>query len=230
MEPVSARLLAATPEITTHFSRFRVTEISLSEQALGQFESAPQLKAADLLSDARVDAIAWGGTSGGWVGIETDRELCRQITERTKVPSTTSTLALLDAFASFGTKRYGLVTPYLPDVQSRIIENFRAAGFDCVCERHLNDEGNFSFSEFSEDLIASMVTEVARERPDAIAIYCTNFRGATIVDAIERETGIPVFDSVSLTIWRTMQLAGADPRRIEGWGRLFSRLSQDEPQ
>jgi maleate isomerase len=223
LEPLTGAVLADTPDITAHFSRFRVTEISMSDTALGQFDFSPQLAAAQLLADARVDAISWAGTSGGWVGPDNDRELVRQIKAGTGVPATTSTLALLAAFEALNARRYALVTPYLGDVQEAIQSNFAKIGLECVAERHLNDRGNFSFSEFGEEQIAGMVREVAQSRPEAIAIYCTNFNGTRIAAALEEETGIPVLDSVSFTIWHMLHLAGADASRIHGWGQLFSR-------
>ena len=225
MEPVIGRILAGTPDVTAHFGRFRVTEISLGEAAMGQFDFEPQLAAADLLADARIGAIAWGGTSGGWVGIDNDRELCRRLTERTGAPATTSTLALLAALDALGLRDYALVTPYVQDVQDRIVENLAREGYRCAAERHLGDKGNFSFSEFGEEVIAEMIRAVAVERPGAIAIHCTNFYGTRIAASLEEELGIPVIDSIALTVWQTMQLAGADPRRIEGWGRLFAQRS-----
>jgi hypothetical protein len=38
LEPVTAAMLAGLPEVSAHFGRFRVTEIALSRQALGQFD------------------------------------------------------------------------------------------------------------------------------------------------------------------------------------------------
>lgn len=46
------------PEVSAHFSRFKVTEISLSDRALRPFDPAPILGAAHLLADARVQVIA----------------------------------------------------------------------------------------------------------------------------------------------------------------------------
>lgn len=220
-----ARIFADTPDITPHFARFRVEEISLSDKALGQFDFAPQLAAADQLADARVDVIVWGGTSGGWLGIGNDHELCERIRGRTGIAATTSTLAQLAAFEALGIRRYGLVTPYLTDVQQRILANFNEAGYACAGERHLEDRGNFSFSEFGEEVIAGMVREVAADRPDGIAIYCTNFSGTRVAPRLEDELGLPVLDSVALTAWHAMQAAGAQPGRIRGWGRLFGHAA-----
>jgi len=222
LEPMTAAILADAPEVTAHFARFRVMEISLSDDALGQFSFEPQLAAADLLADARVDVIAWAGTSGGWVGIENDRELCRMISERTGVPATTSTLALLAAFKELDAWRYGLVTPYLSNVQKRIVDNFEGRGLSCASELHLGDKGNFSFSEYDEDTIAGMVRSAAAATPDAIAIYCTNFNGTRVAPELERELSIPVLDSVAVTIWHMLALAGADTAPLRRWGKLFS--------
>jgi len=222
LEPQSANVVSGLPDVSVHFARFRVTEISMSDTALGQFKFDPQLQAAKFLADAKVDAIAWGGTSGGWIGIENDFELCQLITENTGTPATTSTIALLEAFKALGTSTYALVTPYLSDVQSAIEKNFLARGYRCVSERHLEDKGNYSFSEYDEATISKMVREVAREKPDAIAIYCTNFNGTAIAPVLEKELGIPILDSVAITVWHAMHLAGCDPRQVTDRGCLFA--------
>jgi maleate isomerase len=45
------------------------------------------------------------------------------------------------------------VTPYLDDVQSRIVENYGRSGFECVAERHTGQCVNFEFSEVTEERI-----------------------------------------------------------------------------
>lgn len=221
MEPQAAAVVAGLDNVSVHFGRFRVTEISMSGDALGQFNFGPQLAAAELLGDARMNVIAWGGTSGSWLGRANDEELCRQITARCGVPATTSTLALFAAFEALNVKSYGLVTPYLSEIQEQILKNFADEGYSCTGDRRLEDRGNYSFAEYEEATIAGMVREVAAGKPDAIAIQCTNFNGTRIAPALEEELGIPVLDSVAFTIWHSLNLAGFDPRRVKGWGRLF---------
>ncbi len=193
----------------------------MRDDALAQFDPAPLLEAAGLLNDARMNIIAWNGTSASWLGFAADRRLCAAITEATSVPATTSVLALNEALERTGVTRLGLVTPYLDDIQAAIVANYAAEGIEVVSERHLNDRGNFSFSEYDEATLAGMVREVAAAQPQAITILCTNLRGAGIVPSLERELGIPIYDSVSVTVWKTLALAGVDPARITGWGQLF---------
>ena len=221
LEPVTTAMLGGLPEATAHFGRFRVTEIALSQQALGQFEEAPILAAAGLLADAKVHVIGWNGTSASWRGFHTDEALCARITAMIGVPACTSVLALNDAFAKSGVKRFGLVTPYTPDVQASIIRNYRDAGYECVAERHFGIAENYAFAEVPEATLAGAIREVATARPDAIAILCTNLRGAPLVDALEQETGIPIYDSIATVVWQSLRLAGSDPARVRGWGRLF---------
>jgi len=224
LEPVTTAMLAGLPEASAHFGRFRVTEIALDAQALGQFDDSEILRAAELLAHAKVDVIGWNGTSASWLGFEADERLCRRITEATGIAACTSVLALNEIFASTGLRRFGLVTPYLPEVQQAIVRNYAAAGYDCVAERHLALRDNFSFSEVTADQLRGMARDVATARPEAIVVLCTNLRGAPLAETLEAELGIPVYDSIATVVWKSLQLAGADTRRVRGWGRLFHSL------
>jgi maleate isomerase len=221
LEPVTAAILRDVPEVSAHFARFRVTEISLGQQALGQFDLAPILDAARLLADARVDVIAWNGTSSGWLGFDADEALCAAITAETGIPATTSVLALNEAMRATGVQRFGLVTPYLHDVQARVVANYERAGFACAAERHLNDPGNFSFSLVPAARIEAMVEEVAAHRPDCITTFCTNLRAAPLVAGLEARLGIPIFDTVTTAVWKSLRVAGVATERIAGWGQLM---------
>ncbi|GAA3707011.1 aspartate/glutamate racemase family protein [Oceanisphaera sediminis] len=223
LEPVTADILHGVDNTSAHFGRLKVTEISLTEQALSQFDNEPFLQASRLLADAKVQSITWSGTSSGWRGFQDDEILCDAITRETGIPATTSVLALNELFTLTGVKRFGLVTPYLHDVQSKVIATYAAAGFECVAERHLNDKGNFSFSEVSEETLEEMVRAVAAEQQcDAITIFCTNLRGARVAARLEKELGIPIYDTVSTGVWKGMLLADADPSKIKNWGSIFS--------
>ncbi len=222
MEPVTQAIVASLPEVSVHFSRFKVTQIALSEAALAQFDDSSILRAADLLADAKVDVIVWNGTSSSWLGFDADVRLCRRITEATGIEATTSILALNEVLKKTETNEVGFITPYLDEVQSKIVANYAGIGVTCVAERHLGLQDNFSFSEVSQSQIAAMAHGVAAEGAKAIAIICTNVRGAPLAERLERETGVPVYDSVATAVWKSLCLAGVDPARVKGWGSLFS--------
>lgn len=222
LEPYTAAMLAPLEgRVTAHFARLRVTEISLSGASQEQFSHAPQLAAAEQLAEAQCDVIAWNGTSGSWLGLAGDAALAARIEAETGAKGTTTSLAFRDAYAALGVRTVGLVTPYLSEIQDRIIANYAAAGLEVTADARLEDKGNFSFAEYSAALVADMIRETAAAKPDAIAVVCTNFRGAPHIAALEAELGLPILDSVSVTLWQCLRAAGIDTRLLAGEGRLF---------
>ena len=221
LEPLTSAIVAGVPDASAHFSRFTVTQIALSQQALGQFDDERILAAADLLADAKVDAIGWSGTSSGWLGFDADRRLVERIRERTGIPATTAVLALNELLALGGVRRLAFVTPYTADVQQRIVANYRAMDIDVVAERHLGISENHAFAQVEPERLLALSREVAADKPQAITTFCTNLRAAPLAERIEAELDITLLDTVSTTVWGLMRLAGADPSVVRGWGRLF---------
>lgn len=225
LEPVTSDLLRGIPETSAHFGRFAVTHIALSEGSLAQFATPEVLKAAELLSHARCQVIGWSGTSSSWLGFDSDEKLCEGIRQATGAQACTSVLAMNEILQRTSARRLGLVSPYLPGVQEAIVRNYAQSSFEMVAEQHLGLQDNFSFSEVSSAELTRMVRQVAQARPEAILIMCTNLRGAPLVEALEKEVGIPIYDSVSAVVWKSLKLAGIDPSRLQGWGRLFREVS-----
>ncbi len=183
LEPATAELLHDTPDITAHFARFRVTEITLSAAGLGQFDEAPILSAAGLLADAKVDAIAWNGTSAAWLGFARDEALCARITQVHRHPGGDRRARIsrgLHPRRASGGSASSRPIPATCRRGSRRIGG--AAGFDCSAERHCGLSDNFSFAEVPDSEVAAMARAVAAEGAQAVAIVCTNMAGAAMVE------------------------------------------------
>ncbi|KAK0368672.1 hypothetical protein CLIM01_13969 [Colletotrichum limetticola] len=161
LEPLTQAIISGLPDVTVHFSRFRVLKISLDEDGLDQFQIDNLISAAQLLADAEVDMIGWSGTSSGWLGFEADEKLCADITAATGIPATTSVLALNKALQ-----------------KGAIIRNYSRVGVSCQKERHLDLTVNSSFGRVDETTLDGLVSAVATQRPEAMAIFCTNLRAA----------------------------------------------------
>lgn len=231
LEPYASAIVGDLEgEVTAHFQRFEVQEITLAEKAMAQFSLEPMLAAAELLTHARMDVIAWAGTSGSWQGLDRDEALCAEISRRFDVPATTSALAVRAILQATRPARLGLVTPYLGDVQTAIARNYDALGFPVHAERHLEDRGNFSFAEYDDDHVADLVGQVIDDGADAVVVLCTNFRGARVAAAIEEQRGVPVYDSITATVWHCLQLCEAPAPRAPAWGSLLAeRIAADSP-
>lgn len=222
LEPLTSAIVAGVPGCSAHFSRFSVTRISLETDALGQFDDSRILAAAELLAEAKVDAIGWSGTSAGWLGFDADRRLVARIRERTGIPATTAVLALNELLALGGVHRLALVTPYTADVQQKIVDNYRNIDVDIVAERHLGITENHAFAAVEPARLRAHIDEVAAAaRPQAITTFCTNLHAAPLAEAVEAARDVTLLDTVSTTVWGLLRAAGGDPSAVRGWGRLF---------
>lgn len=222
LEPITFEMVRGVPGVSVHFSRFKVTEIALSQQALGQFTVEPILAAAELLAHAKCDVIAWNGTSASWLGFESDERLVQQIEAATGVKAATCVLGYRKLFERLKLKKIGLVSPYTDDVQARIMSNWTKAGYTFPAERHAGLADNFSFSTVTEEQIAKDVREVAAAGADCAVILCTNMRGAVPCAELEPKLGIPLLDSVTVTLWAALERVGADKKPFLKWGRMFA--------
>lgn len=185
-------------EIGLHVARFRVVTISAEPASRAQFEQAGMLAAAESLAEARVDHILWAGTAASWLGAAHDRAFIDAIRERFSLPATTAVTALRQRIASLGARRIGLVTPYVADLEARIIANFAAEGLETVASARLDLTVNTDYAAVGEATIEGMVNDVARAGPDAIVIVCTNLAGVAVAQAATGRLGLPVLDSVAV--------------------------------
>ncbi|MDQ0394354.1 maleate cis-trans isomerase family protein [Labrys monachus] len=211
IEPETWRLLPPDGTVTAHVSRLRVVQISADAQSLSQFEMAPVIAAAQLLADAEVDLILWNGTSASWLGPEWDRSLIEAVERHTGIPATTAVRAIDAELERLSVRRIGLVTPYIEELERRIIANYRSRRIDVCAAERLDLTKNTAYADIAPAEIADMVRRVAASpvRPDAIVIMCTNLAGSSIAEAVSAELGIPVLDSVRVAVRHCLALLPA---------------------
>lgn len=204
-EPVTYRLLEEAPDVTVHFARVDIAAPSFTTA----FGGEGMAQAARQLADAEVEVIMWNGSSGSWLGIQRDQELSAELARICGVPASTSTLALLESCRMHGVKRLGLVTPYSAEVNADIAREYASVGIEVVAESHLGIQDNMGFSCVPEADLAQEVRAIA-PGADAAMILCTNLNGAFVAPLLEAELGIPVFDSITITLSHALQLGSRD--------------------
>ena len=220
LEPQSYRILDGRDDVTIHSARIPVTRIGTDAGADKQFDIEGMRHAAELLATADVDVVAWNGTSRSWLGPGHDRAIATGITAATGIPATTSTLAYFDAFTDFDIQSIGLITPYTQDVNEKVITQYSKEGIRVAGHRFLGLCDNESFARVAPEELIPGSLELAADHPDALIYLCTNLYGAPIVEDLEERTQVPILDSVAVTLWRCLQLAGI-PLLHRRWGRLL---------
>ena len=223
LEPLCSSMVSGLEDVVTmHYSRFRVTIISLEDDALHQFDFTPMLHAAELLADADVDVIAWNGTSGGWLGLDVDRKLCELITKETGIPATTSMLSQLKLFNTLNVHTIHLITPYLSSIQDCLKKEYSQAGISIVNDENLGLSLNRSFSQVSQSQIQEMFAHVCTSPADAISVVCTNFPAMWSVPKMEAYYHIPIIDTINCVVWDCMQILGLPTNLITNNGMIFN--------
>jgi len=220
VERVTTAILADFPEVSGHFSRTPV--FGSSDNYRDDYDWDGMLGAARLLAHAKLDVICWNGSKGVGLGFDADRVLCERITAETGIKATTSVLALEAVLRDTGVKTIGLVSPHTDAYQAKMVAAFGARGFPCAAEAHAGFSDNFSYCTVPDADIVAMIRKVAAVKPDAIVTFCTNFPAAHLVEPMERETGIPIYDTVSIGVWDALRRAGVATERGARWGSLFT--------
>ena len=224
VEPWCYKIIGSVDNVSVHFGRVEVLWIDDKAASLSQFYDENMIKGFDLLSHVKPMVIGWNGTSASWLGLERDRVLIDVIKKRTGCRVVTSTLSIVEALTVLNINKIGLVTPYVDSIQKKIINNFELEQLECVSERHFNMTDNFSFGEISESKISNATEDVISEGAEAVIILCTNLAGAGIVNTLEKRTGVPILDSVVLTIWGAFRSIGLNTNPLVKWCPAVSKL------
>lgn len=220
VERVTMAILHHFPGVTPLFSRTPV--FGESDPFPASYGLPDMLAAARLLAHAKPEVLLWNGSKGAKIGVAHDRDYVARVHVETGIRTTTSILALDDLLRRRRLTRVAIVSPYDDDYQAGLVVAYRDAGFEVVAERHRALHDNLSFATIPAEAIATMVREAASYQPDAVLTLCTNFPAATVIPALEAETGIPMFDSVSIGVWHALRLAGIDTTPASAWGRVFA--------
>ena len=153
------------------------------------------------------------------------------------MPCTTSVLGLCRILELLGTKDMGLVTPYLDDVQERIVRTFGEEGCEVVAENHLGKKVNVEFAEIGEEVLDRQVEEVvgkmdkSESKMSVISTFCTNLRAAHRAERWETQyENLIVLDTVATVIWDLLRILAVDMSgtKIPGWGKIF-RIDMQNP-
>jgi maleate isomerase len=219
VERITSAILADFPDVSAHFSRTPV--VGKYEDFEYDYDWDGMLGAARLLAHAKPDVICWNGSKGIGLGFDPDATLCQRITSETEIASTTSAIALEMVLREKNVRTIGVVSPHTAKYQAKMVTAFEQRGWRCLAEAHAGISDNFGYFAVQDETIAAMIRHVARFKPDAIVTLCTNFPSAHLVAPMEEETGIPIYDTVSVGVWGSLNKLGIDTKSGERWGSLF---------
>lgn len=221
LEPVTNNILKDVPGVVAHYSRFRVTEVNLTAEAANQFSFDSMLDAAQLLADAKVDVIAYNGTSGGWLGFDHDEELCARIKIQTGIPATTSVLALNELLLANKITHFGLVSPCEETIVHTIIQQYNQIGITCTAFACSGETDNYKCADIDHDQITDMIAQVASTGERLIITFGTNLWSAPLVEELERKFDIVVIDTITAVVHKCLMMSHVDHEFGDRWGKVL---------
>jgi len=208
--------MMAPPGVSFHFSRIPQTE-DTEEQLEAMIDYIPEK--SDLLAHARVDAIAFGCTSGSFVkGMGYDKKVIKTINSSTGIMATTTSTAVIEALKLTGIKKLSVGAPYSDSIMNKLKIFLEKNGFEVVKMKGLNilcGEGDLSL-----DATYNLIREIDVPHADGIFISCTDFKTVELLDILENDFGKKVISSNQATIWKLLRLVGMKTP-VCGFGSLL---------
>jgi maleate cis-trans isomerase len=192
------------------------------EKGLSQITSA-----ATYLGARAVDFIIHGGgPMTAARGKDYEDNIVRQVEAAAKVPATTGLRAAMEALRHIGARRIAVASPY-PDLHNQaLVAYLKLHDFEPVWIEGMN----IPFKRLSRippaDIRRFAGAMIARApRCDALYLPCPQWQAGQIVDALERDSGLPtVAHSHAVFFAAFKALAIKDP--IQGHGKLLASLRE----
>jgi len=218
MEPEFNRL---SPEgVSVHANRVYLKDVT-PDSLIDMTDEAKT--SAQGLVGIRVDCLAFGCTSGSFVGGPGhDKKLIAIIEDATGVAATTTTTAVIRAFAILGVSRVALVTPYIDAVNEIEIDFLRQSGIEVTGCRGGGLTETADIQALPPEVSYRRAREADSAAAEAVFISCTGFRTIENLAALEADLGKPVISSNQATFADCLRLMGVRDVR-PGFGGLFDK-------
>ena len=174
-----------------------------------------------ILPSIPLDVVAFGCTSATMT-LGEDAVFAEIHKVRPGVACTTPVTAALAAFRALGAKGIGVLTPYAPEINAKLVAYFSGRGMNIAAVATFDRRDDREAARISLASIEAAAAQMAAAPGvDAIFISCTSLRVAEAVASLERRIGMPVTSSNHAMAWHCLRLAGIDDVVPMG-GRLFA--------
>jgi maleate isomerase len=184
------------------------------------------LDKVEALDAEGVDVINVGGSPVvALYGKAGHERLLSDIAARTSRPYVTSLQAETEAIEAVGGRRVLMASPYPVAQTEKRVTVLADEGITTVAHSSLDIERNREIASLDPSVIARQAIDLARQHPEGDVLYlpCGSLPAVSVVEEIERETGLPVVTNVVAQVHACLVRAGFD-RPIEGYGTLLRNL------
>lgn len=180
--------------------------------------------AAKRVAAARVGVLAFGCTSGSFVGGDGyDQQLINIMEDATGLPATTTTTAVLRALNLLNVNKIALATPYTDDLTKLEVQLLTDKGYEVVAWQGGGIESVTDIQDCLPDVSYKRALEVDSDKAEAVFISCTGFRTIENIAKLEDKLGKPVISSNQATFADCLRMLDVDEYR-PNFGSLFGKI------
>lgn len=220
-----ARETILPERFTFHSSRMRMKKVTKEELEAMDWESE---RCALELSDARVDVLGYAclvaimSMGKGYHRVSEERLTARTRENGAPAPVVTSAGALVDGLKVLGAKKISIICPYMEPLARLVVEYIEAEGFEVRDYLALEVPDNLEVGRLNPQGLMESYKKVDRTGIDVLVVSaCVQMPSLAVVDAIERESGVPVVSAAVCTAYQIMRKVGIETRSLAA-GELLS--------
>ncbi len=203
----------------------RISLLETNTEQLSKIGGEQAIEAAKLLSQAPVDVIALGCTSGSFIGgSEYDQELVQKMEQVSGgIPSVTTSGSVIAALKALNVKKIAVATPYIEEVnikgklflEENRIQVTKIVGLGLLYDSEIDSQ--------SLEIVYKLAKEVDTKDAEAVVILCTGIRSIPIIEHLERDLGKPVISAIQATFWHSLRISGVQDKIKGGYGSLLEK-------
>jgi maleate isomerase len=161
----------------------------------------------------------------GW-GFED--EVLGKIRNVTDTPAATDLGSCIKGMQALGIKRPAMLTPFDPKTHDKLTDYVAHAGIEVSGVKSILDEmpggqlRGYEVSTMDLGAVLRIGTQLGKDTPSADGIWITGalMPSVSVIESLERESGLPVIGSMQVMAWQALRLAGVTDK-IDGFGRLL---------
>ncbi len=180
--------------------------------------------AARLTARHRLDALIWACTSGSFVfGWDGAREQVRALREATGLPTSSTSIAFVNACRALGVERVSVAASYPDDVARHFVGFLGRGGLDVTA---MGSHGIVTAAEvgsLGRDQVLAIAEGADRGRAEAVLIPDTAMHTLEWLAELESVAGLPVLTANQVSVFEGLRLIGGGTPRLPGLGTLFAR-------
>jgi len=181
-------------------------------------------EASVLLSQAKVDVIAFGCTSGSLIkGAGYDKEIIGKIENLVHIPAITTATSVIEGLKAMRMEKIVVVTPYSDEVNQKEKLFLESHSFKVQDIRGLGILNPVEMANVEPGVIYKLAKGMISDTADGVFISCTGLGIINIIEMLECDIRKPVITSNQATMWAALRRAKVRGK-IRGYGQLLQEF------